>query len=245
MVKIEAEPDYFPYDRMIITFDCETLEMQDLMLLTSRFGVFYHDSSWVRLTSDSARLVNVVFMDVDRKEYMRNIDLFNDRNVNQDGFEHILTFDEVADFQLIFDFERIPDSERTSSECLRDMELVRRWVLDFSEPLQVMTENILQLDYEEAIKDRKNIKASELKALPLYAYESLPALLNWVEEMYLLADNRQDITNHDEMHENINIEIWINFIYGRTKLSMNDLTEMASEFYNYYLSINQAYHMRP
>ena len=200
---------YYPFDRLALVVSEHNHVVQELVLLSSRWGVYsYKDSKWSMIVPNHFRYKKNLYAHLDSSKYHEILEKFNSL-----GPDSILA--DMEEFQITYDFEDHVFYDCLFLDNLRDAYEIARWVNEFTLPsfeelepssyqskdeyqhyvMEVVEFEEARLHYEEIILSLRRKSVDEKKKEPLLWIEGLPPLNQNIQALYQIAYDR------DFMHE--------------------------------------------
>ena len=240
--------NYYPFDRLALVVSGRDYSVQELVLLSSRWGVYsYRNSNWEMLVPNHFRFKGNLYAHLDSSKYHEILAEFN--SLTSDS-----TLSDMADFQITYDFEDHVFYDCLASENLRDAYEIARWVNEFTVPsieelepssyrgadeyhyyvTEVVEFEEARIQYEDIILSRRRKSVEEKKKEPLLWIEGLPPLNRNIQALYQIAYDRDfmhEIGSGYESDWDIDARVgsYHSYISGKKRLSIEDL-ESISEF---------------
>jgi hypothetical protein len=239
--------NYYPFDRLALVVSKEDLVIQELVLLTSRWGVYsLKGSNWVMTVPNHFRYQDNLYAHLDTDSYQQIIRRFNSLSPNS-------TLSTLEEFQVTYDFENHIFYDCLFQNNLRDAYEIARWVNEFTLPSREEIEPSIvrgsdeyhhfvrevedlenaRREYEEEILSRRNKVAEAKKIEPLTLIEGFPPVNKYLEDLFLIAHDRNFMLEIGTGYENdwdidSRISTIKTYLSGKVTASIQELDSIAN-----------------
>ena len=238
--------NYYPFDRLALVVSRKGHVIQELVLLSSRWGVYsYKDSKWSMTVPNHFRYKENLYAHLDSSKYHEILTRFN--SLSSDS-----TLSDMAEFQITYDFEDHVFYDCLAPQSLRDAYEIARWVNEFTLPsleelepsryrgadeyhhyvIEVVEFEEARVQYEEIILSRRKKSVEEKKKEPLLWIEGLPPLNRYIQSLYQIAYDRNYMHELSSGHESdwdidARVSSYQSYISGKKRVSIEELESIA------------------
>ena len=241
--------NYYPFDRLALVVSGKGHVIQELVLLSSRWGVYtFKDSKWTMTVPNHFRYKENLYAHLDSSKYHEILTKFN--SLTSDS-----TLSDMAEFQITYDFENHVYYDCLAQENLRDAYEIARWVNEFTLPsfeelepssyhgadeyhhyvIEVVEFEEARIKYEDIILSRRRKSVEEKKKEPLFWIEGLPPVNRYFQDLFQIAYDRDfmhEISSGYESDWDIDARVskYHGYLSGKQRLSIEELESIADFF---------------
>jgi hypothetical protein len=241
--------DYYPLDRLALIVGGNDYLVQELVLLSSRWGVYtYKNSNWEMIVPNHFRFKRNLYAHLDSSKYHEILAKF-------DSLTTQATLSDLSEFQITYNFEDHVYYDCLAPENLRDAYEIARWVNEFTLPsseeinpssargsdeyyhyvTEVLEFEAARTEYEEMILSRRRKSVDEKKKEPLFWHEGLPPENRYIQDLYQIAYDRNfmhEIGSGYESDWDIDARVsrYQSYLAGSLRLSIEELETIAEFF---------------
>ncbi|CAN2189405.1 hypothetical protein MCEMRE26_00480 [Candidatus Nanopelagicaceae bacterium] len=238
--------NYYPFDRLALVVSRKGHVIQELVLLSSRWGVYsYKDSKWSMTVPNHFRYKENLYAHLDSSKYHEILTKFKSLSVGS-------TLSDLAEFQITYDFEDHVFYDCLFPQNLRDAYEIARWVNEFTLPSfeelepasyrgadeyfhyvrEVEELEEARVEYEELILSRRRKSEVEKRKEPLLWIEGLPPVNRYFQDLFQIAYDRNfmhEIGSGYESDWDIDARVssYHSYISGIKRLSIEELEAIA------------------
>jgi hypothetical protein len=238
--------DYYPLDRLALVVSRENYSIQELVLLSSRWGVYTHkDSRWSMTVPNHFKYKDNLYAQLDSSKYHEILSRFNSCNPDS-------TLSEFYEFQITYDFEDHVFYDCLFPENLRDAYEIARWVNEFTLPSfeelepssyrgadeyfhyvrEVEELEAARAEYEELILSRRRRPEDEKRREPLLWIEGLPPVNRYLQDLFQIAYDREFMHELSSGYESdweidSRVSMYHSYVSGKQKLSIEEIESIA------------------
>jgi hypothetical protein len=254
-----TDVNYYPFDRLALVVSGKGHVIQELLLLSSRWGVYtFKDSKWSMTVPNHFRYKENLYAHLDSSKYHEILAKFNSLTSGS-------TLSDMAEFQITYEFENHVYYDCLAQENLRDAYEIARWVNEFTLPsfeelepssyhgadeyhhyvIEVVEFEEARIKYEDIILSRRRKSVEEKKSEPLFWIEGLPPVNRYFQDLFQIAYDRDfmhEISSGYESDWDIDARVssYHSYISGEKRLSIEELESIAE-----FLKVNIYQGMNP
>lgn len=245
-MKTVTDLNYYPLDRLALVVSRKGHLIQELVLLSSRWGVYtYKDSKWSMTVPNHFRYKENLYAHLDSSKYHEILTKFKSLSVGS-------TLSDLTEFQITYDFEDHVFYDCLFPQNLRDAYEIARWVNEFTLPSfeelepasyrgadeyfhyvrEVEELEEARVEYEELILSRRRKSEDEKRKEPLLWIEGLPPVNRYFQDLFQVAYDRNfmhEIGSGYESDWDIDARVsnYHSYISGNKRLSIEELESIA------------------